>query len=99
MVLGVWKTTWKSLPVNLPSDNISWILYTYNKLFLRFSQISVIAHLVLPAGWGSCLTRLAVFYPTALNGCWGIVFTHGVRMVGRAAGNRLSGLYLRNRKV
>ena len=43
------------------------------------------------------------FYPTALNGCWGIVFTHGVRMVGRAggraAGNSLSGLYLRNRKV
>ena len=24
------------------------------------------------------------FYPTALNGCWGIVFTHGVQMVGRA---------------
>ena len=47
------------------------------------------------------------FYPTALNGCWGIVFTHGVRMVGRlggraggrAAGNSLSRLYLRNRKV
>ena len=43
------------------------------------------------------------FYPTALNGCWGIVFTHGVRMVGRAggqaAGNSLSGLYLRNHKV
>ena len=47
----------------------------------------------------------SAFYPTALNGCWGIVFTrgivftHGVRMVGRAAGNSLSGLYLRNRKV
>ena len=26
------------------------------------------------------------FYPTALNGCRGIVFTHGVRMVGRAGG-------------
>ena len=50
------------------------------------------------------------FYPTALKGCWGIVFTHGVRMGGRAgvrAGGRvggrreksLSGLYLRNRKV
>ena len=29
-------------------------------------------------------------YPTALKGCWGIVFTHGVRMGvrvgGRAAG-------------
>ena len=30
---------------------------------------------------------------------WGIVFTHGVRMDGWAAGNSLSGLYLRNRKV
>ena len=51
------------------------------------------------------------FYPTALKGCWGIVFTHGVRMGGRAggrpvgraggraAGKSLSGLYLRNRKV
>ena len=43
------------------------------------------------------------FYPTALKGCRGIVFTHGVRIGGRAggraAGNSLSGLYLRNRKV
>ena len=42
------------------------------------------------------------FYPTALKGCWGIVFTHGVRMGGRVGGRReksLSGLYLRNRKV
>ena len=40
------------------------------------------------------------FYPTALKGCKGIVFTHGVQMgVRRAAGNRLSGLYLRNHKV
>ena len=43
------------------------------------------------------------FYPTALKGCRGIVFTHGVRLggraIGRAVGNSLSGLYLRNRKV
>ena len=42
------------------------------------------------------------FYPTALKGCWGIVFTHGVRMGRRVGGRReksLSGLYLRNRKV
>ena len=26
------------------------------------------------------------FYPTALKGCWGIVFTHGVRMDGQAGG-------------
>ena len=51
--------------------------------------------------------QCANFYPTALKGCRGIVFTHGVRMGGRAsgrvggqaAGNSLSGLYLRNRKV
>ena len=39
-----------------------------------------------------------VFYPTAIKGCRGIVFTHGVRMGGRPGG-RLTGLYLRNRKV
>ena len=43
------------------------------------------------------------FYPIALKGCRGIVFTHGVRMGGRvsgqAAGKSLSGLYLKNRKV
>ena len=48
-----------------------------------------------------------VVFTTALKGCWGIVFTHGVRMGGagvreggRATGcPGLSGLYLRNRKV
>ena len=58
---------------------------------------------------GSCLSRgykFALFlrsatssYPTALKGCRGIVFTHGVRIGGRALGKSLSGLYLRNRKV
>ena len=41
-----------------------------------------------------------VFYPTALKGCQGIVFTHGVRIGSRsdrrAVGKSLSGLYLRN---
>ena len=44
-------------------------------------------------------TAVYASYPTALKGCRGIVFTHGVRMGGRAAGNSLSRLYLRNRKV
>ena len=43
------------------------------------------------------------FYPTALKGCQGIVFSHGVRMGrrsgGRAAGKSLSRLYLGNCKV
>ena len=46
--------------------------------------------------------RLSIFYPTALKGCRGIVFTHGVQMGGRVGGrggNSLSRLYLRNRKV
>ena len=37
------------------------------------------------------------FYPTALKGCRGIVFTHGVH--GRRREEVLPGLYLRNRKV
>ena len=32
---------------------------------------------------------IITFYPTALKGCWGIVFTHGVRM-GKRAGGRAS---------
>ena len=32
------------------------------------------------------------FYPTALKGCVGIVFTHGVRMGGQTVGKSLSGL-------
>ena len=30
-------------------------------------------------------SKLFHFYPTALKGCRGIVFTHGVRMGGRAS--------------
>ena len=37
---------------------------------------------VTERGYGS----INSFYPTALKGCWGIVFTHGVRMGGRAGG-------------
>ena len=39
------------------------------------------------------------FYPTALKGSQGIVFTHGVQIGGQAAGKSLSRLYLRNLKV
>ena len=38
------------------------------------------------------------FTPTALKGCWGIIFIHGV-WIGRRAAGSLSGLYLKNRKV
>ena len=31
------------------------------------------------------ISFINAFYPTALKGCWGIVFTHGVRMGGWAA--------------
>ena len=52
----------------------------------------------LGISWGNYI-NFSHFYPTALKGCRGIVFTHGVRMGGRVAGKSLSGLYLRNRKV
>ena len=37
-----------------------------------------------------CIARMLAchFYPTALKGCWGIVFTHGVRMGGRVGARR-----------
>ena len=37
--------------------------FLQQKLFLRFSQISMLLtiYLAVPAGWGSCLPRLAIF--------------------------------------
>ena len=32
------------------------------------------------------MAKLDHFYPTALKGCRGIVFTHGARMGGRSSG-------------
>ena len=55
------KTTCKkSWCVNLTSDNISWILYTYEVVPQIFPNLSVVAQLVVPAGWGSFLPRLAL---------------------------------------
>ena len=49
--------------MNHTSENISWILYTsYNWRLVPkiFPDFNVVAHLVVPAGWGSCLPRLAI---------------------------------------
>ena len=59
------KTTCKkSWPGNLSSDNISWILYTSYRTEVVpkiFPNLNVVAHLVVPAGWGSYLQKLAIF--------------------------------------
>ena len=47
-------------------------------MFVRIPNVPNVAR-NLPVGAG-----LSPFYPIALKGCWGIVFTHGVRMGGRA---------------
>ena len=52
----------KSWPVNLTSDNISWILLTTEVVSKIFQNLNVVAHLVVPVGWGSYLWRLAIFY-------------------------------------
>ena len=39
------------------------------------------------------------YYPPAINGCWGIVFTPVVRMGEQTVGVRLSGPDLSNHKV
>ena len=53
------KTTCKkSWPVNVASENILWILYTPK----IFPNLNVVPHLVVPAGWGSCLSRLVIFF-------------------------------------
>ena len=58
------KTTCKkSWPVNLTSDSCSGfcILVTTEFLPNIFPNLNVVAHLVIPAGWGSCPPRLAIF--------------------------------------
>ena len=57
------KTTCKkSWPVNL-LYNVSWFLYTsYKEVVPKiFPNLNVVGHLAVPAGWGSCLPRLAIF--------------------------------------
>ena len=49
-------------------------------------KVNLTAKLILSLLWVSVYAGYfmeTTFYPTALNGCWGIVFTHGVRMGGR----------------
>ena len=39
------------------------LYFLQRTLFLRFSKnLNVIGHLPVPAGWGSCLPRLAIFF-------------------------------------
>ena len=48
------KNCKKSWLVNLTSDNISWILYTsYIDDPQIFRNLNLVAHLVVPVGWGS----------------------------------------------
>ena len=75
-----------------------------SKTLSQLTQILELAGYFLYTGvppyHGYCLqVPFLHFYPTALKGCRGIVFTHGVRMGRRAVGRNLSGLYLRNHKV
>ena len=63
---------------------LSKVLITPKRLHLEcFCKIRCSATFSMPTRWYH-------FYPTALKGCWGIVFTHGVRM-GRRAGGRAAG--------
>ena len=58
------KTTCKqSWPVNPKSATFReiCILLTTEVVPKIFKNLNVAAHLVVPAGWGSCLPRLAIF--------------------------------------
>ena len=54
-----------------------------NQVFIELQLITQFISIVRECG-------IFTFYPTALKGCRGIVFTHGVRMGGRPGG-RLGG--------
>ena len=70
------KTTCKkSWPVNLRTAKILWILYTSEVVPKISLNLNVVAHLVVPVTWGSCLLRLAGNYlqPAAEGRCLEIV--------------------------
>ena len=44
------------------------ILLTTEVIPKIFPNLNVVGHLAVPAGWGSCLPRLAIFYILISNG-------------------------------
>ena len=78
--------TWPKEEVTKKEKSRSYFGY---KIIMNFQRSHLNAFLMTLAFYLTFLQKLIYmfgFYPTALNGCWGIVFTHGVRMVGRAGG-------------
>ena len=57
------KTTCKkSWPVNLLRTSCGFsMLLTTEVVSKIFRNLNVVGHIAIPAGWGSCLLRLAVF--------------------------------------
>ena len=51
MTLAVERNLKQKINLNLTTEVVPKI----------FPNLNVVAHLVLPAGWGSCLLRLAIF--------------------------------------
>ena len=61
------KTTCKkSWPVNLTSEKICTLL-TSEVVLKIFPILNVVAHLVIPVGWSSCLLRRAIFFHCLTN--------------------------------
>ena len=71
----------------------------YKKEMVTIMTKWLISSKVLQLHNFSQICSSSTFYPTALKGCRGIVFTHGVRIGGQGTGKSLSRLYIRNRKV
>ena len=46
------------------SDSLLWVLYTSYKIIeivsFIFQNLNIVAYLIVPVGWGSCLLRLAI---------------------------------------
>ena len=58
----------KSWPVNLLLEHLMDSLdFTIEVVPKIFPNLNVVCHLAVPAGWGSCLSRLAIFRRVACN--------------------------------
>ena len=76
----------KRRPVFPPAGRSS---HCTRQVACRTSFLSRQADVIASFSFGACTAWTNIensFYPTALKGCRGIVFTHGVRMGGRASG-------------
>ena len=76
-----------------PCEVWTWLLFSYITCFLT-SQLRHITPFTNYMDWIAATGYNLSFYPTALKGCAGVIFNHGLRMSGHLGGRVRSGKML-----